>query len=114
MVSDYNYAVSRVVWFLSLLSEWRKEGKNTVIQLISLSSPNHSLLVNDTFHMMHHIMVEVGADLWKSSGPTSLLTQGHLQEVAQDHIRIVSEYILRWRLYNPSGKLCQCWVSLPV
>lgn len=53
-------------------------GKNTVIQLISLSLPNHSLLVNDTFHMMRHIMVEVGTDLWRSSGPTFLLMQGHL------------------------------------
>lgn len=55
-----------------------ERGKNTVIQLISLSLPNHSLLVNDIVHMMRHIMVEVGTDLWRSSGPTFLLMQGHL------------------------------------
>lgn len=81
MVSDYNYAESRVVWFFKFVEWMEKRGENTVIQLISPSSPNHSLLVNDTFHMMRHIMVEVGTDLWKSSGPTSLLMQGHLQRL---------------------------------
>ncbi|KAK4810954.1 hypothetical protein QYF61_013362, partial [Mycteria americana] len=31
-------------------------------------------------------MVEVGRDLWRSSCPTPLLKQGHLEPVAQDHV----------------------------
>ena len=32
----------------------------------------------------NHRRVEVGRDIWKSSGPTPLLKQDHLEPVAQD------------------------------
>jgi len=32
-------------------------------------------------------MVEVGRDLWRSSGPIPLLKQGHLEPVAQDCVQ---------------------------
>ena len=44
-----------------------------------------------------HRMVEVGRDLWnssgRSSGPTPLLKHGHLEPVAQDCVQVASEYL---------------------
>jgi len=49
-------------------------------------------------------MFGVGRDLWGSSSPTALPKQGHLQQAAQDHVQVGSEYLQR-RLHNPSGQL---------
>ena len=49
-------------------------------------------------------MVEAGRDLWRSSGPTPLLKQGHLGQVASDHVQIAFEYLQGWRLHNLSGQ----------
>ena len=38
-------------------------------------------------------MVEVGRDLWRSSGLTPLLKQDHLEVVAQDHVQKAFEYL---------------------
>ena len=51
-----------------------------------------------------HRMVEVGRDLRRSSGPTTLLKQGHLDPVAQDHVQAASEYLQGWSLQNLSGQ----------
>lgn len=48
-------------------------------------------------------MVEVGRDVQRSSAPTSLLRQGHLDQVAQDCVHTVAEYLQGWRLHNLSG-----------
>lgn len=45
-------------------------------------------------------MADVGRELWKSSGPISLLDQGLLKPVAQDHIQMAFEYLQAWRLCN--------------
>lgn len=37
----------------------------------------------------NHRMVEVGRDLYRSSGPNPLLKQGHLKPVAQDHVQMI-------------------------
>ena len=51
-------------------------------------------------------LVEVGKDLWRSSGPTPLLEQGHLELVAQDHIQMAFEYLQGGRLPTTSlGRL---------
>ena len=47
-------------------------------------------------------MIEVGRDLWRSSGPRPLLKQGHLETVAQDHVQTAFEYL---QLYQPHSKL---------
>ena len=47
-------------------------------------------------------MVEVGRELWRSSGPIPLLKQGHLQLVVQDHVQMDVEYLQGWRLHNLS------------
>jgi len=47
-------------------------------------------------------MVEVGKDSSRSSGPTPLLKQGHLQQVAQDRVQLGSDYLYGWQLYNLS------------
>lgn len=39
--------------------------------------------------------VEGERGLWKSSDPTPLLKQGHLEVVAQDHVQIASKYLPR-------------------
>lgn len=36
-------------------------------------------------------MVKVGRDLSRSSGPTPLLRQGHVDQVAQDHVQMAFE-----------------------
>ena len=47
-------------------------------------------------------MVEGGRDIWRSSCPTPLLKQGHLDPVAQDRVQIAFEY--HERLHNLSGQ----------
>jgi len=49
-------------------------------------------------------MLGVGRDLCGLSGPPSLLRQGHLQEVAQDHIQVGLDCIQRRRFHNLSGQ----------
>jgi len=49
-------------------------------------------------------MVEVGRELWTSSGPTFLLKQGHPDPVAQDHIRRAFGYVQGQRLHNLPGQ----------
>ena len=49
-------------------------------------------------HCLNHRMVEVGRDLWRSSGPNPLLKQGHLEPVAQDHVQMAFEYLQGWIL----------------
>lgn len=47
---------------------------------------------------------EFGWDLWKSSGPTPLPKQGHLQLVAKDCVLVTTEYLQGQRFHNLSGK----------
>jgi len=49
-------------------------------------------------------MVEVGRDLWTSSGPIPLFKQGHLDQAAPDHVRMASEYLQGCRLHHRSGQ----------
>jgi len=49
-------------------------------------------------------MLEIGRDLWRSSGPSPLLKQGHLEPIAQDHVQTSSEYLQIGRLHNTSRK----------
>lgn len=77
-------------------------------------------------------MVEVGRDLQRPSGPTSLLKPGHLQQAAQNQIYF--EYLQEWRIHyfskqpvpglsHPHGKkvfliqrqlvVCFSWCPLP-
>jgi len=64
-------------------------------------------------------MVEVGRDLWRSSCPTHLLKQGHLETVTQDHVQTAFEYLQGGRLQPPSSATCvsACspseWKSFP-
>jgi len=51
-----------------------------------------------------HRMVEVGRGLWRPSGLTTLLKQGHLELVAQDHVHTAFEYLQGWRLHRLSGQ----------
>jgi len=52
----------------------------------------------------NHGMFGVGRDLWRSSGPTSLPKQGHLQQAAQNHVQAGLEYLQRRRLHNLPGQ----------
>jgi len=49
-------------------------------------------------------MVEVGRDLWRATALISLLKQGHLELVAQDHVQMASAYLHGYRLHGLSGK----------
>lgn len=47
-------------------------------------------------------MVEIGKDLWRSSGLIPLLKQGHPEQVAQDHVQVAFKYLQGGRLHNHS------------
>ena len=49
-------------------------------------------------------MVGVGRDLCGSSSPTPPPKQGHLQQAAQDLVRVGLEYLQRRRLHNLPGQ----------
>ena len=49
-------------------------------------------------------MVEVGRHLQRSSGPSPLLKQGHLQPAAQDHVQVAFEYLQGWRIHSLPGQ----------
>jgi len=49
-------------------------------------------------------MVGPGRDLWRSSSPTPLLKQGHLEQAAKVLFQVGLEYLQRRRLNNPSGQ----------
>ena len=43
--------------------------------------------------LQNHRVVEVRRDLWRASGPTPLLKQGHPEPVAQDHVQTDFQYL---------------------
>lgn len=45
-------------------------------------------------------MSEVGRHLWRLFGPTPLLRQVHLEEVAQEHVQTAFKYFQVWRFHN--------------
>jgi len=47
-----------------------------------------------------HRTAEVGRDICRSSGPTLMLKQGHLELVAQDHVQAAFEFLQRWRHHS--------------
>lgn len=49
-------------------------------------------------------MVEVANVLWRSSCPTFLLMQGHLEQAAGVHVQRAFENLWAQRLHNPSGQ----------
>jgi len=59
---------------------------------------------------LNHRMAEFGRDLWRWSGPISLLKQGHPELVAQDHVQRAFEYS-PGDSTNSLGNLCQCSVT---
>jgi len=52
----------------------------------------------------NHRMVGVGRDLWESSSSTPLPKQGHLQQAAQDLVRVGFKSPQRRRLHSSSGQ----------
>jgi len=60
----------------------------------------------------NHRMVGLGSDLCRSSSPTPLPKQGHLQQAAQDLFEAGVENLQRRRVNNLSGNLSQCSVTL--
>lgn len=51
-----------------------------------------------------HKMAESGRDLWRSSCPTTLLKQGHLEPLAQDPVYMAFEDLQGQRLHISSGQ----------
>lgn len=68
--------------------------------------------------MLHQWMTEWFRLEWTSWGHlnhpcwTPLFKHGHLQQVAQDHVQEVFQYLRGWRHRSPSGSLFQCSVTL--
>lgn len=50
-------------------------------------------------------LFEAGRDLCRSSGPTPLLKQGHLEPVVQDYAWMAFQYLQGWRIYSLSVQL---------
>jgi len=61
-------------------------------------------LIFQLHHKENHRMVGFGRDLWKSSSPTPMLKQVHLEQTAQDCIQVGLEYLQRRRLHSLSGQ----------
>ena len=62
-------------------------------------------LENEHFtESQNHRTFGVGRDLCGSSSPTFLPQQGHLQQAAQDCVRVGLEYLQRRRLHNLPGQ----------
>lgn len=60
-------------------------------------------------------MVEVVRDIWRSFGPRSLLKQGHLEQIAQNHVQMAFQCLQGWRFHILSGQafpVLQCSVTL--
>lgn len=51
-----------------------------------------------------HRTVEVGRELWRSSGPIPLLELGNLGPVVPDRVQVAFELLQRQRLYSLSGQ----------
>ena len=66
-------------------------------------APPRSASLSSTKHR-NHSTVEVGRDLWRSSGPTPLRQEGHPEQVALDCVQSGVEYLQRRRLHNLSGQ----------
>jgi len=56
------------------------------------------------FLSQNHRMVGVGRDLCRSSSPTLLPKEGHLQQAAEDLVQVGLEYLQRSRLHNLPGQ----------
>lgn len=61
-----------------------------------------------------HRMVEIGQDLWRSSGSTSLLRQDHLEHTAQDWVRQLLNNFKDEDSTTSLGNLSQRSVTLTV
>lgn len=53
---------------------------------------------------LNHRMFETGRNLWRSSGPTPFIKQGHLELVSQDHVQMAVEYLQGGRFHHLSGQ----------
>lgn len=53
--------------------------------------------------ILNHRLVEVGRDLWRSSGPTSC-SSSHLEWVAPECVWAAFGYQHEWRIHNLSGQ----------
>ena len=60
----------------------------------------------------NHRMVGVGRDLWRSSCPTPLLEQGHLEQGAQEHVQAGFECLQGRDSTASLGSLFHCSVTL--
>jgi len=49
-------------------------------------------------------MVEIGRNLWRSSGPTPRSKQCHLESVAEDCVQMAFESVQAWNLHNLPGQ----------
>lgn len=54
-----------------------------------------------------HRVVEVGRGLWRSSSPSPLLKQGHLEQVTQDYVQSGFEYLQGWTFHSSLGSFFQ-------
>lgn len=62
---------------------------------------------------LNHWGVEVGRNLWRSSGSSTLLQQGHLGPAAQDCVQMASfEYLQGWKSYHLSGQTTRASAQL--
>ena len=59
-------------------------------------------------------MAEVGRELWRSSGPTPCLKQGHLALAAQARVQMAHDCLQGWRVHHSVGNLCPWSVTLTV
>jgi len=69
-----------------------------------MSAPSFLRTVTTLISSQNHRVVGVGRDLYRSSSPSPLPKQGHLQQAAQDLVQVGLEYLQRRRLRNLPGQ----------
>jgi len=98
------------------------------VSLFMCISPDSSLISKDykypffcfaiicTVNLYHRITewLTMEGTFWRSCGPTTLLNQGHLETVSQDHVQMAFEYLQGWRTHSLRRRLCQWSVTLTV
>jgi len=78
-----------------------------------VTNGNNVLYITGT-ESQNHRQVEVGRDVWRTSGPSLLLEQGHLEPVPQDLVQMALNTFKDRDSTTFLGNLCQCFVNLTV
>lgn len=86
--------------FKGVLVEERQEGKEISTTIFPLETQaHHSGYIFLNFRIMERLRLKRN-----SGGPAPLLEQGPAEPAAQNYVQMAFQYLLGWRLHDPSGQ----------